>query len=76
MEKSAWGKFTNIVENFVGNKKISKLPQVVDELLQSYKQMSCNMSLKIRFLDLHLEIYFRTISVLSVTSMKNASTGK
>jgi hypothetical protein len=65
VEKSAWRSFKNIVQNFLGNFKSSNYREIVGELLNSYKDMGCNMSLKIHFLDSHLDFFpenLRTVS--------------
>ena len=53
--KSAWKSFKSVVEIFLGNRKAPNYREIVSELLQSYQDMGCNMSLKIHFLDSHLD---------------------
>lgn len=65
VEKSAWDTFTNVVENFLGNKKSPNYLQIVSELLESYKRMGCNMSLKIHFLDSHLDFFPDNLGAVS-----------
>lgn len=57
VEKSAWNTFKNVVENFLGNHKSPNYREIVGDLLHSYKRMGCNMSLKIHFLDSHLDFF-------------------
>jgi hypothetical protein len=42
---------------FLGNFKTSNYRETVGELLNSYKDMGCNMSLKMHFLDSHLAFF-------------------
>ena len=57
-EKSAWKSFKSVVNFFfLGNRKAPNYREIVGELLQSYQDMGCNMSLKIHFLDSHLDFF-------------------
>jgi len=66
-ERNAWLSFKRICRDFLGNHKSVNYQDVVQDLLTSYKAMGCNMSLKIHFLESHLE-FFEKISVKSVTN--------
>jgi len=57
VEKSAWRALKRVIKYFLGNLKATNYREIVDELLQSYKDMRCNMSLKIHFLDSHLDFF-------------------
>jgi len=57
IEKSAWKSFKSIVKKFLSNYKAPNYREIVDELLQSYQDMGCNMSLKIQFLESHLDFF-------------------
>jgi len=54
-ERNAWLSFKTICKDFLGNHKTAKYQDVVQDLLTSYKAMGCNMSLKIHFLESHLD---------------------
>ena len=43
---------------FLGNHTAANYQNVVQDLLISYKAMGCNMSLKIHFLESHLDFFF------------------
>jgi hypothetical protein len=49
--------FKRISNNFLGNQKAANYQNVVRNLLTSYKPMGCNMSLKIHFLESHLDFF-------------------
>jgi len=67
-ERNAWLSFKKICMDFLGNHKAANYRDVVQDLLPSYKAMGCNMSLKIHFLESHLD-FFKKISATSVTNM-------
>ena len=54
-ERNAWLSFKRICKDFLGNHKAVNY-QDVQDLLTLYKAMGCNMSLKIHFLESHLDI--------------------
>jgi len=54
-ERNAWLSFKRICKDFSGNHKAAKYQDVVQDLLTSYKAMGCSMSLKIHFLEFHLD---------------------
>ena len=46
-EAVAWESFKNVVKNLLGNEKSEYYKQLVSDLLQKYRALGCNMSLKI-----------------------------
>jgi hypothetical protein len=66
-ERNAWLSFKRICKDFLGNHKAANNQDVVQDLLTSCKAMECNMSLKIHFLESHLDYFFHKISAKSVT---------
>ena len=65
IEKSAWKSFKSVVKIFLGNRKAQNYREIVGELLQSYQDMGCNMSLKIHFLDSHLDFFPDNLGAVS-----------
>ena len=57
IEKQAWIAFKNICQNFLGNKKSSNYEELVNNLLLSFQNMGCNMSVKVHFLHGHLDYF-------------------
>jgi len=47
------------------NHKAEKCSDVAADLVQSYKAMGCNMSLKVHFLDCHLDFFPENITAVS-----------
>ncbi|KAI6652478.1 hypothetical protein LOD99_7509 [Oopsacas minuta] len=43
-EKRAWQAFSNVVSNFLGNKKASNYKELVTEFVDSSHALGCNMS--------------------------------
>ena len=56
-EKEAWAGFKNVVNGFLGNKKELNHKFIVDNMLQKYMILGCNMSLKVHFLHSHLNYF-------------------
>jgi hypothetical protein len=49
----------------LGNHKTANYQDAVQDLLTSYKAMGCNMSLKIHFLESHLDFFPENLSEVS-----------
>ena len=64
-ERNAWLFFKRICKDFLGNHKAANYQDVVQGLLTSYKAMGCNMSLKIHFLESHLEFFQENLGEVS-----------
>jgi hypothetical protein len=43
-----------VVRGFVGNRRADNYKDLVEELLSSYQNLGCNISLKIHFMSFHL----------------------
>jgi len=56
-EKAAWDSFKFVVKVFLGNRRAQNYEELVNNLLQSYQKLGCNMSLKIHFLQSHLDFF-------------------
>jgi hypothetical protein len=62
-EKVAWDSFKFVVKRILGNRRTQNYEELVNNLLQSYQKLGCNMSLKIHFFHLHLDFFFQRIVV-------------
>jgi len=58
-ERNAWSSFKRICKNFLGNHKTANYQDVVQDLL------GCNMSLKIHFLESHLDFFPENLGEVS-----------
>lgn len=56
-ETTAWKALKGVIHGFLGNRRDENHVQLVTVLLQKYKQLRCNMSLKIHFLHSHLDFF-------------------
>ena len=53
------------MSNFLGNKKHQNYKAIVKNLLDKYKELGCNMSLKVHFLDSHLDVFPKNLGAVS-----------
>jgi hypothetical protein len=56
-EKAAWTSFQKVVKNFLGNTKAENYEDMISELIENYRALRCNMSLRMHFLDSHLDFF-------------------
>jgi hypothetical protein len=54
-EKRAWNDFRLVATNFLGKNKADNYKELVENLLLSYEELGCSMSLKIHFLHSYLD---------------------
>ena len=54
LKKNAWLSFKNVVKNFLGNTSASNYTEIVQKLLESYKALAFNVSIKLHYLHCHL----------------------
>jgi len=64
-ERNAWLSFKRICKDFLGNNEAVNYRDVVQHLLTLYKAMGCNMSLKIHFLESHLDFFPENLGEVS-----------
>lgn len=56
-ESDAWLAFRDVVNNFLGNNKHPDYKNKVANLLDKYQKLGCNMSIKLHFLDSHVDFF-------------------
>ena len=56
-EKLAWMSFKKVVHGFLGNNKDPNYKNLVGTMLNHYKNLGCNMSVKVHFLNSHLDYF-------------------
>ncbi|GFT08578.1 uncharacterized protein TNCV_661581 [Trichonephila clavipes] len=64
-EKNAWNSFKLVVTGFLGNKKDPRYKALVAEMLQNYKILCCNMSIKVHLLHSHLDYFPENLGAVS-----------
>ena len=57
IQLAAWNAFKAVTTNFLGNQRSPDYAELVKRLIETYKVMVCNMSLKIHFLHSHLDFF-------------------
>ena len=57
--------FKFVVKGFLGNRRALNYEELVNNLLQRYQKLGCNMSLKIHFLQSHLDFFPENCGVVS-----------
>ena len=57
--------FTNVVKDFLGNKKPHNYKELVAELLSIFQDVGCNMSIKIHYLKSHLDSFPENLGSVS-----------
>ena len=57
LERNAWQAFRMIVEGFLGKHRKNDHAMLVSNLIKSYENLGCRMSLKLRCLHSHLDFF-------------------
>jgi len=70
-----WKAFENVCRNFTGNKTAESYSEIVQELISSHSPMGCNMSLKLQFLQSHLDFVPGSF-LQDISQTENSSSGK
>lgn len=64
-ERNAWTSFLAVVENFLGKRKAENYVELVNEMLNSFKSLGCNMSIKVHYLHSHLDRFPENLGDIS-----------
>jgi hypothetical protein len=56
-EKVACTAFRAVTENFLGNNKDQNYKKIVETMLENFKKLCCNMSVKVHFLHSYIEYF-------------------
>ena len=65
IEARAWMAFTNVIRDFLANKKTNNYKELVAELLSSFQNWGCIMRIKVCFLKTHLDSYPENLGSVS-----------
>jgi hypothetical protein len=60
-----WLTFKAVCLNFLGNVKTEDYKELVEDVLNAYQNVGCNMSLEIQFLHSHLDFFPPNLSAVS-----------
>ena len=55
LEKRTWCSFVDVVKNFLGNNRAVNYKELIEKMLKCYPEIGPNMSIKVHFLDSHLD---------------------
>lgn len=64
-EKAAWHCFKNVCNSFLGKDKSENYEALIDDLIRCYRNLGCNMSLKVHFLHSHLPFFPENLADVS-----------
>lgn len=65
IEKDAWKAFKEVVKKFLGNNKDPNFKCIVENMLIKFKDLGCSMSLKVHFLNSHIDYFPENLGNLS-----------
>ena len=65
IEEDAWNAFKEAVKKFLGNIKDPLYKEIVRNMLDKFKLLGCNMSLKLHFLASHLDYFPPNLGAVS-----------
>ena len=61
----AWKALTEVIKNFLGNKKAGNHKDLLEELLSSFEEMGCNMSIKLHYLKSYADKFPQNLCSIS-----------
>jgi len=65
VEKNAWTSFKSVVSKFLGNTKDPDYKSIVADLMKNLQLLGCNMSIKLHFLNAHIDYFPENLGSLS-----------
>ena len=65
LERAAWLFFVAVVQNFFGNNKTENYSELVNRMLLAFRDLGCNMSIKLHFLNNHLDQFPDNLGAVS-----------
>lgn len=64
-QREAWEAFIDCINNFFGNFKSPNYKSIVERLMKAMKDMGCRMTVKVHFLDAHIDYFSENLGELS-----------
>ncbi|KAK9739589.1 hypothetical protein QE152_g8863 [Popillia japonica] len=71
LQNNAWLVFKNIVKDFLGNSRAQNYTEIVQQLLENFKMLGCDMSIKLHFLNSNLANFPKNLGAVSANFPKN-----
>jgi hypothetical protein len=65
VEREAWIALKDVISKFLGNYRNQNYKNIVNHTLHKFKELGCNMSVKVNFLDSHLDYFPANLGAIS-----------
>lgn len=65
VELEAWKAFVMVVKNFLGNNKAPNYAELVTNMLTAFRNLGCNMSIKMHYLYSHMDRFLENLGSMS-----------
>ena len=65
VELEAWKAFVLVVKNFLGNNKARNYAELVNNMLTAFRNLSCNLSVKMPYLFSHMDQFLENLGSMS-----------
>jgi hypothetical protein len=65
VELKAWKAFVLVVNNFLGNAKTRSYAKLVTNMLTAFRNLGCNMSIKMHYLFSHMDRFPENLGSMS-----------
>ena len=65
VNQEVWNCFVQVVMNFLGNTKVENYEDLVANILVAFKNLGCNMSIKMHYLYSHMDRFPKNLGSLS-----------
>ena len=65
VELEAWKTFVLVVKNFLGNNKAINYAELVNNMLTAFRNLGCNMSIKMHYLFSHMDRFPENLGSMS-----------
>ena len=60
-ERNAWISFVLAVKNFLGNYKAENYGEIVNNMINNFRDLGCNMSVKVHYFHSHLDYFLKNL---------------
>ena len=64
-QKAAWLSFVYVIKNFLDNRKAPNYENLVSKIISGFRNLKCNMSIKVHFLYSHLDKFPENLETVS-----------
>ena len=65
LKSEAWKAFVLVGKNFLGNNKASNYEELITNMLYAFKNLECNMSIKMHYLFSHIDQFAKHFGTIS-----------